>query len=385
MTRKVLFVHDGPRWIDEEGRHFGTTVDIEMYKRYKYLGDDVSFMMRLLRKQDESLINLNEHGLFIYPVKPFNRPSSLVNYFKSKQSIRQNIEAADILVIRLPSTIGSVAMKLALKLNKPFLVEVVACPWNALVNHSTLGKLYAPFSKKKLQKLVFQAPFVNFVTKEFLQRKYPNPNYSIGLSDVIIKNMPESNTKLLQYKNSTPGVTRISTLGVVNLSYKGHQHVLQAISALSKQGLNLKYSIVGAGDNTRLKKIVDNQNLGSQVEFLGKLPHSEVFEILDSTDIYIQPSETEGLPRALIEAMSRGCACISSDAGGMPELLDRRVVFKSKDVEDLVLKIKYLLDKKNLIEQSKMNFEKAKEYRFDILEKKRQDFYDKFLSTINEK
>ena len=385
MSRKVLFIHDGPRWIDNNGYHFGTMVDIEMYKRYQYLGNDVSFMMRLFKKKNSGLVNLNNYGLYIKPVKPFNRPSTLINYSKSKQVIKEHIEKADILVIRLPSTIGSVAMKLATELNKPFLVEVVACPWDSLNNHSFLGKLYAPFSRNKLRKLVNKAPFVNYVTKDFLQKKYPNSNMSIGLSDVIIKNMPEFNSKLLFYKNTPLSPLRISTLGVVNLSYKGHRHVLQAISILSKEGLNIKYAIVGGGDNTRLKEIIKHEGLENQVDLVGKIPHDEVFEVLDSTDLYIQPSETEGLPRALIEAMSRGCACISSDAGGMPELLDERVIFKSKNVNDLILKIKYLLDKNNLMEQSNLNFQKAKEYKFEVLERKRKEFYNKFLASINEK
>jgi glycosyltransferase involved in cell wall biosynthesis len=385
MNKKVLFVHDGPRWIDNEGNHFGTMVDIEMYKRYKYLGEDVSFMMRLFEKQNNTLINLNKFGLFIKPVEPFNRPSTVLKYCKSKQVIKENIKNADILVIRLPSTIGSVAMKLAIELNKNFLIEVVACPFDSLNNHSFLGKIYAPFSQNKLKKLVRNAPFVNYVTKHFLQEKYPNNKISIGLSDVIIKNMPDSNLKISHYKNINFNQIRITTLGVVNLSYKGHEHVIKAISILLKEGINLKYSIIGGGNNTRLKEIIKSEGIENQIEFIGKVAHDEVFNILDNTDLYIQPSETEGLPRALIEAMSRGCACISSDAGGMPELLDRRVIFKSKNVADLVVKINYLLDEEKLIEQSTQNFENAKQYKFEVLEKQRQAFYDEFLKSINEK
>lgn len=385
MDRKVLFVHDGPRWINAEGQHFGTMVDIEMYKRYQYLGKNVSFMMRLFKKNNDSLININDYGLYIKPVVPFNRPTTLLNYRKSKLVIKEHVKNADVLVIRLPSTIGSVAMKIAMDLNKPFLVEVVACPWDSLRNHSLLGRLYAPFSKNKLRKLVFKAPFVNYVTKHFLQERYPNPNNSVGLSDVIIKNMPDSNLNLKRNKNFQSDDLKIATLGVVNLPYKGHRHVLEAISILLKEGLHIRYTIVGGGDATQLKEIVKHKGIERQVDFMGKIPHDEVFEILDHTDIYIQPSETEGLPRALVEAMSRGCACISSDAGGMPELLDSRVIFKSKNVNDLVLKIRYLLDKNNLIEQSKLNFEKAKEYKFEVLEKRRHDFYDKFLASIHDK
>ena len=385
MSRKVLFIHDGPRWVDENGVQFGTMVDIEMFRRYQYLGQNVSFMMRLFERKASNLTNLNDYGLYIKPIKPFNRPLTLKNFPKSKQVIKGYIREADILVIRLPSTIGSVAVKIANELHKPYLVEVVACPWDSLNNHSFLGKLYAPFSRRKLKNLVKKAPYVNYVTKEFLQDRYPNNFYSIGLSDVIIKNMPEVNLKLHCYESLSFNPILITTLGVVNLSYKGHSHVIRAISILKKEGWNLKYSIVGGGDNSKLKKIIKEEELENEIELVGKIPHEQVFEVLDNTDLYIQPSETEGLPRALIEAMSRGCACISSDAGGMPELLDDKVVFESKNVDDLVSKIKYLLHKENLIAQSIRNFEHAKQYKFEVLEKKRQKFYDKFLTSINEK
>jgi glycosyltransferase involved in cell wall biosynthesis len=44
-------------------------------------------------------------------------------------------------------------------------------------------------------------------------------------------------------------------------------------------------------------------------------------DLLDSADLFVQPSRTEGLPRALVEAMARGLPAIGSDVGGIPELL----------------------------------------------------------------
>ncbi|MCX7548865.1 glycosyltransferase [Xanthomarina sp. F1114] len=385
--KKTLFIHDGPRWRDKKGNQYGTAADIDMFARYKYLGDKVEFVMRVVPITDQlTLINLNDYGLHINSIIPFNRPGLLKNYFKSKTEIINQVDSADIIVVRLPSTIGSVALKYAKKINKPYIVEVVACPWDALSHHSFLGRLYAPFSKNKLKRLVSDAPYVIYVTKYFLQNRYPTKYHSTNISNVVLRNIPTKNLKEISYRVfDFNKKIELTTLGVVNLDYKGHKYVLKGMATLISEGYDVNYNIIGGGDKRNLLDLVKKLGLTKMVNFTGKLPHDEVFRVLDSTDLYIQPSETEGLPRALIEAMSRGCACISSDAGGMPELLDERVIFESKNVNDLVLKIKYLLDKSNLMEQSKLNFEKAKDYRFEVLEKKRHDFYNKFLASINEK
>lgn len=385
--RKVLFIHDGPRWKDTEGTQYGTVADADMYTRYLYLGDKVEFVMRVFKTNDTSnLLNLNELGLYINEIKPFNRPSLLKNYFKSKKEIIRNVESADLIVVRLPSTLGSVAVAHAKKINKPYLVEVVVCPWDTLTNHGFLGKLYAPFSRNKLKKLVADAPFAIYVTKYFLQGRYPTKYESTNISNVILRNFPEKNHKDGYYENfSKDKKITFTTLGGVNLVHKGHHYVLQAMVTLVKEGYDVHYNIVGGGDNTRLLNLSKELGLADRVTFPGKMPHEKVFSILEKTDVYIQPSDAEGLPRALIEAMSRGCAAIGSNAAGIPELLDESAIFKTKDVKDLTDKIRNLLDKDTLIAHSKKNYKLAREYSFENLEARRKAFFDKFLNSIDGK
>lgn len=385
--KKVLFIHDGPRWKDAEGNQYGTVADADMYQRYLYLGDKVEFVMRVFKTNDtSSLLKLSDLGLYINEIKPFNRPSLLKNYFKSKKEIIRNVASADLIVVRLPSTIGSIAVAHAKKTNKPYLVEVVVCPWDTLTNHGLLGKLYAPLSRNKLKKLVADAPFAIFVTKHFLQGRYPTKYESTNISNVILRNFPENNQKDSYYENfSKSKKITFTTLGGVNLIHKGHHHVLQAMKALVSEDFDVHYNIVGGGDNTRLLNLAKKLGLENRVNFPGKIPHEKIFGILEKTDLYIQPSDAEGLPRALIEAMSRGCAAIGSNVAGIPELLDDCAIFKKKDVADLTNKIKDILNKDTLISQSKKNYKIAQEYSFENLEARRKAFFDKFLNSIDGK
>ena len=58
-----------------------------------------------------------------------------------------------------------------------------------------------------------------------------------------------------------------------------------------------------------------------------------MFEWLDDMDLYIQPSLQEGLPRAVVEAMSRGLPALGAHTGGIPELLGEDCIFPRKGVD----------------------------------------------------
>lgn len=68
---------------------------------------------------------------------------------------------------------------------------------------------------------------------------------------------------------------------------------------------------------------------------------------LDTVDIYIQPSKQEGLPRSVVEAMSRGCLCVGSRIAGIPELLSTKYLFNAGNVMQIA-KILADIDKDQL-------------------------------------
>ena len=86
--------------------------------------------------------------------------------------------------------------------------------------------------------------------------------------------------------------------------------------------LRFRYRVVGEGDATPFLRSRDALGLEEEVSFEGTLPPGEaIARWLDGLDLYLQPSYQEGLPRAVIEALSRGRIVIGSTAGGTPELL----------------------------------------------------------------
>src|SRR5690606_15615778 len=110
------------------------------------------------------------------------------------------------------------------------------------------------------------------------------------------------------------------------------------------------------------------------------IPHQKVFDWLESIDIYVQPSRQEGLPRALIEAMSKGLPAFGARTGGIPELIEDKYLFSNtnNNIKEICL-ILSSFNKESLLYQSKRNYIESKKYSKNIIDKRRESFFKKFV------
>jgi Glycosyltransferase len=384
--KELMFVHDGPRW-KNNGVYYGKPEDGKLVQRYEYLADHVSFMMRAKPIKDAvNKYDFSANGINFIEVPTFNRPSNFYKYFSARKIIKKAVKSFDVLIIRLPSTIGGIVLQYANKYHIPYIVEVVGCPYDTLSNYNWLGKIYAPFARRKLRLNVKNAKFVQYVTHEYLQRKYPTNGCSVGVSDVVVEKVNDQllSNRIVRYSaTSQLSNLHMATLGAIDVSYKGQDMVIKALAELKKRGVTkFIYHIVGLGDPTRLKLLARDLGVEEFIVFEGAIPHDKVFQFLDNVDIYIQPSKTEGLPRALVEAMSRGCACIGTNVGGIPELLESKMIYPKNDLDALVNLLLYVDNNNILLENSRACFNKAANYQYQFLEQIKLDFYNKFMSSL---
>ncbi len=98
--------------------------------------------------------------------------------------------------------------------------------------------------------------------------------------------------------------------------------------------------LVGTGDAERaLRQMTDDLELNEIVEFTGFVERSEMPSILKKGDLFVLPSQNEGMSIALLEAMAVGLPVVVTDTGGTEELVvDRRNgrVVRWGDVSGLV-------------------------------------------------
>lgn len=385
VERKVLFVHDGPMYVNEATKqYFGVHYDDKLVNRYKFLGRKVVFLMRTKSISEKDIkryspIKSEDFGFIQIP--DFK---SIRTYFKHKSIAKKIIISAvnehDLIIVRLPSAAGTIAFNEAVRINKPVLVEFVACVYDALWNYDWRGKLLAHYKLHQYKQLMKKASHTIFVTKEFLQSRYPAGGKAIGCSDVEI--LPPQDhileNRINRYRKENE-VLILGTVAALNVPYKGQADVIKAIGIMKKQGFLLKYKLVGQGSPASLEAAILKYDVAGLVEIIGHLQHNEIFNFLEEIDIYIQPSKVEGLPRAVIEAMSKACPVFGSNIGGIPELIDKNCLFDPGNIDEIIIKLKQI-NNNWLKLQAEKNFETAKEYQKEILEIRRTSFYTQFLN-----
>lgn len=100
---------------------------------------------------------------------------------------------------------------------------------------------------------------------------------------------------------------------------KGHRTVLEALADLHKQGLRFEYHIVGTGRiEAELKRLAAQLDLNDKIVWHGF--QKDVRSILRQADVFLLPSQREGLPNTLLEAMAEGLICVARDVGGIKEV-----------------------------------------------------------------
>lgn len=378
---RVLFSPHGTIYDDGKNQYYGTDVYTQI-QRYRFLGDKMTVFMKHIRTDKPVGVKREPNdGIDIVYIEKINTLKRKLLYEKENDRIvKEAVKQCDICICHLPNNISYQTIKYAKKYGKPYLNVVVGCIWDALWNYDWRGKLLAPFSYLKLRKVQQEATHSIYVTKDFLQRRYPTKGKQIGASDVdIIPASSDMLDKRLARFASMPQDTRelsLCTLAAIN-PYKGQRYVIHAIAQLNQLGYKFTYHIVGDGEQTSLRNLAKKLDIEQQVIFHGKVHHDKVFELLEGIDIYIQPSKQEGLPRSMVEAMSRGCVPMGSNIAGIPELVPKECLFPKGNVKAIV-SILSKMTRDKLITLSKLAYIRSLEYDSQKLQKQYHDFLVEF-------
>lgn len=80
--------------------------------------------------------------------------------------------------------------------------------------------------------------------------------------------------------------------------------------------------IAGTGpEATNLRRLASSHGVDQRVHFLGLVPHDDLSKYFNAADVLVLPSESEGMPNVVLEAMACGTPVVATPVGGVPELL----------------------------------------------------------------
>ena len=142
-----------------------------------------------------------------------------------------------------------------------------------------------------------------------------------------------------------------------------------------------KFMIAGDGPELeRIKKYIKKNALEDYIEALGYITGEKKREILEESDIFLFPSQSEGCPVVILEAIGAGLAVVSTPVGAIPEIVENEInglIIGGNDPRAFFEAIKKLIENKELLKKmQQLNKEKAEAlYEAKIVTRKIESHY----------
>lgn len=387
--KSLVFVTEARFIKDAKGNIYGdASFSNSLWNRYLQVFDkifiiarvktDVNFEGNPLYLSNSENVSFVEVPHYIGPLEYLKRRRAV------KKAIKENVDklADSKFICRIPGQISDLVISALKRSNKKYALEVVGDPDDVFAPGTIKHPLRRYFRNKMVKSIknnIQNASAVLYVTKNTLQNKYPvkDGTYSIYASDV---KLDSSETISFSKKWQSKNTINITSIGSLEQMYKAPDIVLEAINIFNKNNKKIESNLLWMGDGKFKDSMIElaiEKGIEKNIRFIGNVNKQQVFEHLSSSDLFVLASRTEGLPRAIIEAMSIGIPVIGTKVGGIPELLEDAVLVEKNNAVLLAKKIEELATNKDFYnQQATRNFEESKNYKEEFLSQRRVEFYN---------
>lgn len=162
------------------------------------------------------------------------------------------------------------------------------------------------------------------------------------------------------------------------------EDVVKIFSNIRRQ-TSAKLLLVGDGpERNHIETLCRELDIGDDVRFLGKLEAVE--EVLSVADLFLMPSEKESFGLAALEAMACEVPVISSNTGGLPELMvDGKTGFMSDvgDVKEMSRNALFILLDENLPKFKAQALKRAQEFDVEIILPHYEKYYQEVVESCH--
>jgi glycosyltransferase involved in cell wall biosynthesis len=355
-------------------------------RRYLPIFDQVTILARVVDRHSHKRRERFTEGdsVMVIPVGDWHGPFGFL-FQRSVviDRLRANIQPDSAVMMIVPGVLGTMAFADFQKIGRPYGVEVIGDPYDVFgpqASSHPLRSLFRWWFAHNLKQQCAHATAAAYVTNEALQNRYPpNPKaFTTHYSSIELTEEAFIETPPLQHIGAQKDAFTLVHVGTMAQLYKAQDDLIRAVHHCLAQGFNIRLILVGDGKHrVDLEGLVKKLGLSRHVCFCGQLPAGEaVRQQLDQADLFVMPSRTEGLPRAMLEAMARGLPCIGTNMGGIPELLEAENLVPVNDSAALAQKIQeVLLDSERRRRMAQRNWEVATCYRTEVLQVRRESLY----------
>jgi glycosyltransferase involved in cell wall biosynthesis len=168
---------------------------------------------------------------------------------------------------------------------------------------------------------------------------------------------------------------------------KGYPFAIEAVNSLIEQGYNIKYHIIGTGDQkNQLRRQVEECGIDDSVNFLGHVSDERLRRELSEACVFLLPciiaenGDRDAMPVALKEAMASETACVSTTVSAIPELItdgENGRLVPPEDSEKLAAAVRELLEDSETRRRLAQNGRETVHKKFNI-----EDSIDTLIETI---
>lgn len=268
--------------------------------------------------------NLREIITYYTVQKGFSFLSKIITGIRYKKLMKRQVKKyihenglPDIVHVHVPMKAGIIALWLKKKYAIPFVVTEHWAIYNdeATDKFSNRNLIFQFYTKKILQKCSLFLPVSGHLGKAVNEM----------VTKVAIKPVPNvADTDLFFYKRNTGNENKLFTfIHVSTMKFqKNPRGIVQAFSIFQKKYTVSKLIMVGENFEP-IETYANELNIPKEnIEFTGLLSYPEVAQKMQHADAFILFSRFENLPCVIIEALCCGLPIISTDVGGIPELID---------------------------------------------------------------
>jgi len=206
-----------------------------------------------------------------------------------------------------------------------------------------------PLSKRLIKKFLSQSDIVICVSQSWYV--YFKQNFKFKVLGVL--------PNIIDYPTILGETSKMDYITFLFLGLicdeKGIFDLLKVIDKNQEQYRGkIKLLIGGNGETHRLLDLIEKQQINDIVQFLGWITKEEKIDALNKADMYILPSYNEGLPISILEAMSYGSAIISTNVGGISEIVRNKengLIIEPGNLDQLEQSLCFFLEHPEVIKE----------------------------------